>query len=423
MIDTAKAWLFLQKLRRDMKTEPETRRAVQAKVLRPTLEHAWANVPFYREHWKRHDFHPDSFNSMDDLPRIPVVTAPVLREAIINQSLLTKGVPPEDCNPLVSSGSSGEPMNYLKMPLEDRIRRAGGLLIFLEHGFRWSDMTVQFQSYSDPGHPLQRFGISRKRWCLTVDPLQKQLGVYLEAKPEIVIGAPKALRELCLYMDNEGVRPPGRPRVVFAAGEYLDVESRRVIKKVLGTEPTGIFGQTEVGFSMWQCEARDRYHITATTHVVEVLDPQGNPVASGERGSLVTTELRARTMPVIRYDSGDIATTIDGPCSCGRTLPAIRSIDGREIGSLAAQGGRAVTTSDIVDHLAPVLRIGTYRIVPRADGSVNVQLSREAGVGAGQEGTVADSLAGLLGAVPVTVTRDFEAHHTCATKTHTVVQP
>ena len=47
-----------------------------------------------------------------------------------------------------------------------------------------------------------------------------------------------------------------RPRVVFCAGEYADTFTRRLVKIVFGTEPVGVYGQSEVGYIAWQCEQR-----------------------------------------------------------------------------------------------------------------------------------------------------------------------
>jgi phenylacetate-CoA ligase len=41
------------------------------------------------------------------------------------------------------------------------------------------------------------------------------------------------------------------------------------------------------------------------------------------------TAFRNPAMPLIRYDTGDLAQAVDGPCACGRTLPSFGEIAGR----------------------------------------------------------------------------------------------
>jgi phenylacetate-CoA ligase len=54
-------------------------------------------------------------------------------------------------------------------------------------------------------------------------------------------------------------------------------------------------------------------------------------VEPGSSGRLLVTSLANTAMPMIRYDTGDIATAVDGPCPCGRTLPSFGEVLGRHI--------------------------------------------------------------------------------------------
>jgi len=46
-------------------------------------------------------------------------------------------------------------------------------------------------------------------------------------------------------------------------------------------------------------------------------------------GRLIVTGLKNWAMPLIRYDTDDLAKAVDGACPCGRTLPAFADIVGR----------------------------------------------------------------------------------------------
>ncbi len=43
----------------------------------------------------------------------------------------------------------------------------------------------------------------------------------------------------------------------------------------------------------------------------------------------MVTGLRNRAMPLIRYDTDDVAEVLAGPCPCGRTLPSFGKLVGR----------------------------------------------------------------------------------------------
>jgi phenylacetate-CoA ligase len=60
-----------------------------------------------------------------------------------------------------------------------------------------------------------------------------------------------------------------------------------------------------------------------------VVDEKGDQVPSGKTGRIVVTDLHNFATPLIRYDIGDYAE-VGLACSCGRGLPTLAHILGRE---------------------------------------------------------------------------------------------
>jgi len=81
----------------------------------------------------------------------------------------------------------------------------------------------------------------------------------------------------------------------------------------------------------------------------------GKTVTSGAVGELVCTGLLNADMPLIRYRVGDRGGLgVDTfPCACGRTLPVLRSLDGRSDDVLYTEDGRAIGRLDPIfkEHL------------------------------------------------------------------------
>ena len=66
--------------------------------------------------------------------------------------------------------------------------------------------------------------------------------------------------------------------------------------------------------------------------IVEVLaEDSDTPVPEGTAGRLVCTGLLNQAMPLIRYEVGDRVALAPGSelCPCGRTMPIVKSIEGR----------------------------------------------------------------------------------------------
>jgi phenylacetate-CoA ligase len=81
-------------------------------------------------------------------------------------------------------------------------------------------------------------------------------------------------------------------------------------------------GASEVGAHSFECEAQPGgTHIIESEFIVEVFDKfTGKPVAPGERGELVITNLGRWGWPILRYRTGDVVQVNAKPCACGRTF-------------------------------------------------------------------------------------------------------
>ena len=74
-----------------------------------------------------------------------------------------------------------------------------------------------------------------------------------------------------------------------------------------------------------------KYHILSPHVHVEILDENGKKVPNGTLGQVVVTSLDNYLMPLIKYKIGDLAIKSNqiNSCKCGRNLPIIDKIIGR----------------------------------------------------------------------------------------------
>jgi phenylacetate-CoA ligase len=103
---------------------------------------------------------------------------------------------------------------------------------------------------------------------------------------------------------------------------------RRRIETTTGARVAQNYGLNEIGLAAAQCAAGS-YHVHVEHCIIEIVDEAGAPCAPGTAGRLVLTALKNPAMPLLRYDSGDMARGLAGPCPCGRTLPAFTDLIGR----------------------------------------------------------------------------------------------
>ncbi|WP_235820358.1 phenylacetate--CoA ligase family protein [Halalkalibacter krulwichiae] len=79
-------------------------------------------------------------------------------------------------------------------------------------------------------------------------------------------------------------------------------------------------GMTEMGAYGYSCSEQKGIHVNEEHFICEVIDPQTSlPVAEGERGELVLTNLKRYGYPLIRYRTGDIVINTNTKCPCGNS--------------------------------------------------------------------------------------------------------
>ena len=112
-------------------------------------------------------------------------------------------------------------------------------------------------------------------------------------------------------------------RVLIVAGEPGGSipPTRERIERSWGARVIDHHGLTEVGPVSFECwEAPGFLHVNEGEFIARCsIRRRAAPVADGEPGELVVTNLGRTASPVIRYRTGDIVVRRSEPCACGRT--------------------------------------------------------------------------------------------------------
>lgn len=155
-------------------------------------------------------------------------------------------------------------------------------------------------------------------------------------------------------------------------------------------------GGTEVGAHSYSCSARDGLHVNEAEFIAEVLDPTTHaPVAPGETGELVLTNLGRAGWPVIRYRTGDLVTAGGRECACGRTFLKLPGGIRARVDDLMIVRGVNIFPSAI-EAIVRTFPVEEYRIVRlrrNAMEEVLVEVEAESAVAAALADTLRQKLA------------------------------
>jgi phenylacetate-CoA ligase len=377
---------------------PEDLRGYQDKSLRNILAFAGAQVPYYQDCFARLGIAAETLAGQDDLRRLPVLGRAEVqaRNQDLRPDKLPRGQKPGGL--AKTSGSTGQPVEVAVTALTRNL-----FVIFKQRQLRWArfDPLGRFGLIRPPSDlPAGKSGgpvepgetLRRETWQLQVgryfetgplfgftnrNPVTDQVDWLAEHKIDYLQGQSAELEHLALAARTRATPPSLRG--LFAISQQMTAEMRNCIEETFSAQVQENYGLNEIGIVASRCREGGRYHVNVEHCLVEIVDAEGQPVPPGQRGHLVVTSLNNFAMPLLRYDSGDLAEAVDGPCPCGRTLPAFGRIHGRyrriadlPEGTFMHFATLRRTLADLPPDLARLLR--QYQVHQYRDGSFELRL-------------------------------------------------
>jgi len=165
-------------------------------------------------------------------------------------------------------------------------------------------------------------------------------------------------------------------KAVLLGSEPVEAGERELIEKVFGVRAFSWYGHSEQVILAGECEKTTVYHHFPDYGIVELIDGQGEPVVKeGDSGELVGTGLYNRSMPLIRYRTGDRARLRDWHCECGRCHDRFGQVEGRwEKAYLIGRSGAKISLSSMNVHGPEFDRVGRYQYYQEQPGVMDLRV-------------------------------------------------
>lgn len=347
----------------------------QYRKLSTLLVEAQTHVPYYRDLFARIGFDARrDFQSLDDLARIPVLDKPTARRA---GALLLHRRHAKRAAIRSTSGSTGEPFHVHVSPAQRAIERATALRAWHWAGYRLGGRIAVVRSYvpkaGQPFWRLNRFEntLYFSAYHLTLEHAANYLAELRRFRPSILRGYASSLYILARMAEEAGVEVP-TVKGVIAGSETLLPAYRDCIERVFGARVFDWYGQAESTVTMSECSAHAGLHINDEYGLCELLP--GSHLAPDER-RIVATNLDNLAMPLIRYETGDIASVGEGgTCACGRTLPRVRGIQGRSDDLIRTPSGRVVPSVNFYAVFHEFSQVRGFQLVQQSLDAVDVRI-------------------------------------------------
>jgi phenylacetate-CoA ligase len=226
-------------------------------------------------------------------------------------------------------------------------------------------------------------------------PISEQADLLERFQPGSLIVLPGNLAALTDEFRRRG-RKLSRLAHIRSLGETLTPAVRDAAHSWFGARVEDNYSSQEVGNIAVECPDGGLLHVMAETVLVEVVDDAGNACREGEIGRVLVTDLTNFATPLIRYEIGDYAEV--GPaCPCGRGLPTLRRVVGRERNLVVKPDGSRHWPMVGFARFREVAPVSQYQLIQESQLVIEARLVCERPLGADEEARLREVMIGSLG--------------------------
>lgn len=338
------------------------------KYLRNILEHASKNVPYY-----------NNITNIS-LENFPVIDKIVIRENF--DKFQSKTHLEEKNHTVTTSGSTGNPFKVIQ-DKNKKARNTADTIYYAEKtGFELGTKLYYFRLWDKQYKKSNLLSRIQNIGMYSVDDFYENdiANLILDLKKDkgskSFLGYTSALHSICKYLDktNTSVKDIKLDSVI-AVAESLSDYVRKSFKNYFNITPVSRYSNSENGILAQQDSNSEFNHfeINWASYYIEVLEMNSDrPVKLGEAGRIVITDLFNYSMPMIRYDSGDVGIIDYNPLDNTKPL-VFTSIEGRKMDMFTNTKGEFLS-SHIVHKILQYDEIDQFQFVQEDHVNYRIKL-------------------------------------------------
>lgn len=303
-------------------------------------------VPFYRSLYVEREIDISAISGIDELHQLPILDRGTVQAN--SDSLKATQLPPNIRigHATKTSGSTGQPVEVLHSAnslqffsvLKQREYRCWGF----DPSKRLAVIRPAVELPRIDGEQLQSeksvtgiYWPSTGRFFMTGDsPMLPDISgtdfivKWLnETKPDYLLCMSAVLERIALgyanWENTSGIQ------AALSISQQLTQGMRQFAEKNVTPNVQQNYGLNEIGLVAMRCPESGQYHVHNENCLIEVVDKNGLPCEPGVGGRLLVTGLLNYAMPLIRYDTDDLAEIVTEACPCGRSAQSFTNIRGR----------------------------------------------------------------------------------------------
>lgn len=346
--------------------------AIQEQRLIDLLKHAAVHVPYYNRILRQVGVVSPTGNIDLSLFRdLPLLTKSILKTQF--EELKSDDLADRDWYKNTSGGSTGEPVAVLQDRLYSDYALATSMFFYkIEYGYEvgeplmklWGSQRDILQGGEGAKGHLINFLRNRtiiNAFRMNEDDMINCIQTIQRSRASVLIDAyADAIYELARFVNRQKLNVTNVKAVLSSAGT-LHPFMRSEIENAFQCHVYNRYGSRELGGIAFETYDHSAIQIGLYTHIVEIIDENGQACPIGQAGEVVVTSLTNYSMPLIRYRVGDRAVAQKRSQEVIPAVSAIQDLTGRVTESFVKQDGSLISGLFFIHFLGVVHNSGWIR--------------------------------------------------------------
>lgn len=342
----------------DIMEHPNATTDLQKEHLKGILEYAIENTEFYRPY--------SNYSSILDFP---VISKMIIKENMEKiQSNEYRGA--EGNVIQKTSGSTGTPFSVI-WDHTKHCRLIADMKYYAHQG------GVESHERIVCIHAFRKMGNSSKEKqerdncynvyysCLDDSAIESLLEEVKSFSPKMIVGYSSMLEAIANYIyEGKAGKCEMQLTAIMSEAEFLKERTRKILEKYFDCPVYSRYGNMECGIMAQEDGSGLGHRLNIASYYFEILSLDSDkPVKDGEIGRVVITDLYNRAMPMIRYDTNDLAIKIT--TDDGRVY--LKELAGRQNDALYTTGGQLVNQHHIVIYSSMFQDVKQFQFIQETE--------------------------------------------------------
>lgn len=338
--------------------------------LNKLLSHAKSTVPFYHK------------READELMDFPVINKMDIKECL--GEFLSSEFSMNILKKTTTSGSTGTPFTVYMDPTKVIRHRAENIFFSKQAGYSLGEKLFYLRVWNEVNKKsrLEQFllnVIPVEISDLSSTAIDNILNEIIKLKGRVsLLGFGSALESIAIHIASKSIWREKEIKElsgITVMSEHISLEAKRVLSQAFKCQTISRYSNMENGFIAQQVSNGSGFRVNTSSYHVEILMVDSDePALVGETGRIVVTDLYNFGLPLIRYDTGDLAV-LTNQKEDGKLFTYLSSIEGRKVDAVFNTKGQLVSPHSVTNTLWQFPDIKQFQFIQNTRKSYEMRIN------------------------------------------------